>query len=310
MDDDVGTHPRRGEHHGSESVVHHHLHPSLVRDRTNLGYIRDRQGRVRHRLHVQHLRLPLPDRRPHRPEIPNLHERRRYVAGPRQEVGQQRVGPTVQAAGGHHVSAAAADLEQHRRDRSHPARRAVRRLRPLYRRHLPAEIQHRGVEVPAVYEEVAVGAQLAGEHPSHRLRLHHGEGGGGLDRHVHAAVLAELVPGARQRLRRVARGLRPLRRDGFGGERIVVSLLRAVGLVRSVSVCSFRHYRRMSTETKKKGKLRRNRNREAIDEEGEERVERIYRATPEIERFLPKKKKKKLRLFRLREMTELPFFSS
>lgn len=47
----------------------------------------------------------------------------------------------------------------------------------------------------AVDEEVTVGTELAGEHPAHGLWFHDGEGGGGLDRHVDAAVLPELVAG-------------------------------------------------------------------------------------------------------------------
>jgi len=45
----------------------------------------------------------------------------------------------------------------------------------------------------AVDEKVAVGAQLAGEHSAEGLRLHDRERGGGLDGHVDAAVLPELV---------------------------------------------------------------------------------------------------------------------
>lgn len=68
---------------------------------------------------------------------------------------------------------------------------------------MAAEVKDRGIEVAAVDEEVAVRAQLAGKHAAHGVWLHYGEGSGGLDRHVHAAVLPEFVAGIGQCGRRV-----------------------------------------------------------------------------------------------------------
>lgn len=111
------------------------------------------------------------------------------------------MGPSVEGLGGHHVPAGAAELEENGGDGGHAGGGAVGGLRALEGGHEAAEVEHGGVEVAAVDEEVAVGAELAGEHPPHGLRLHHGEGGGGLDRHVDASVLAELVAGIGQRRR-------------------------------------------------------------------------------------------------------------
>ena len=113
------------------------------------------------------------------------------------------MGAAVEGAGGDDVAAAGAELEEDGGDGGHAAGGAVSGLGALDGGHEAAEVEHRRVEVAAVDEEVAVGAQLPGEHPPHRLRLHHRERRRRLDRHVHAAVLPELVPRARQRRRRV-----------------------------------------------------------------------------------------------------------
>lgn len=119
------------------------------------------------------------------------------------------MGPTVEGARRDDVPAGAAELEEDGGDGGHARRGAVGGLGALCGGHEAAEVENRGVEVAAVDEEIAVGAELAGEHPPHGLGLHDGEGGGGLDRHVDAAVLAELVAGVGQRLRGIV---------GVGGE--------------------------------------------------------------------------------------------
>ena len=117
------------------------------------------------------------------------------------------MGPTVESSGGDHVFAVAAELEEDGGDGGHAAGGAVGGLGAFEGGHEATEAQHRRVEVAAVDEEVAVGAEFSGEHAPHRLRLHHRERRRRLDRHVHPAVLPELVPRARQRRRRVCLAL-------------------------------------------------------------------------------------------------------
>lgn len=125
-----------------------------------------------------------------------VHKRRRYIAGPGEEVGQEGVGPTVEGPGGNDVVPAADELEQDGGYGGHPGGRAVGGLGPFQGGHLTAEVEHRRIEVTAVDEEVPVGAELAGEHFAEGLWLHHGESGGCLDGHVDTAVLAKLMASA------------------------------------------------------------------------------------------------------------------
>lgn len=211
MDDDVGAEPRRRNDHRREGIVDDHRDVLIVRYPAQLGDVSDGERRIGDGLKVEHVGPAANDRRRHRVVVADVDERRRDVARAGEEVGEERVGPAVEGAGGDHVAAGAAELEEDGGDGGHAGGGAVGGLRALEGGHEAAEVEHGGVEVAAVDEEVAVGAELAGEHPPHRLRLHHREGGGGLDRHVDAAVLAELVAGIGQRRRRVL-GVRRLGR--------------------------------------------------------------------------------------------------
>jgi hypothetical protein len=107
---------------------------------------------------------------------------------------QQRERATVHGAAGDQFVARVAQLHDHRCNGGHAAGRAVAGLGALQGRDLAAEHVDRRIEMPAV--EVAAArfrAQMALEDLGHRARVDDRERGAGLDRHVDAAMLAELV---------------------------------------------------------------------------------------------------------------------
>lgn len=197
VDDNVSAEASRGENHGREGVVHDDGDAFLVPNSAELGYVSHGESRVRHALEIENLSLADLDGIPDHVEVVYVHERRGYVAGPGEEVGEEGVGTAVEGSRGDDVVAAADELQQNRRDGGHAAGGAVGGLGPLQRRHLPAEVQDGGVEVPAVDEKVPVGAELPGKHLAEGLRLHNGESGRGLDGHVHTAVLPKLMASTR-----------------------------------------------------------------------------------------------------------------
>ena len=203
MNNDVGAEASRGNNHRSKRVVDNDGDALLVGYPAKLRHVSNSESRVRYGLEVQELGTALDDCVAHHFHVGDVHERRRNVAGLGEKVSQQGVGPAVEGPGGHHVAAAADELEEDGGDRGHAAGGAVRGLSALQSRHLTAEIEHGGVEVTAVDEEVSVRAELAREHAAQGLGLHHREGGGGLDGHVHASVLAEFVARRRYRRRRI-----------------------------------------------------------------------------------------------------------
>lgn len=161
-----------------------------------LRNVGDGEGGVGNGLEVQDFGLALYDGIVDGGEILEIDKGGGDVAGPREEVGQEGMGATVEVPRSHHVSTAAAQLQQHRRDGGHPTRGAVGGLGAFKGRHLTAEIQHGGIEVTAVDEEVAIRAEFAGEHAPHGLGFDHGESGRGLDGHVDPTMLPELVASA------------------------------------------------------------------------------------------------------------------
>jgi len=203
VNDDVSAETCGGDDHGSEGVVGDNCDALCVSHAAQFRNVCDLQARIRHGLEVQDVRLPFHDRTLHAFQITDVHEGGANVAFPGEEVREEGVGPAVESGGGHHVPAGAAELEEDRGDGGHAAGGAVGGLRAFQGGHVAAQVEHRRVEVAAVDEEVAVGAQLASEHAAEGLRLHHRERSRGLDRHVHATVLPELVPRQGQCRRRV-----------------------------------------------------------------------------------------------------------
>jgi len=203
VNDDVSAETSGGDDHGSEGVVDDHRDALCVSHAAQFRNVCDLQARIRHGLEVQHVRLPFHDGTLHAFQIGDVHERRGDVAFPGEEVREEGVSPTIESGGGDHVPAGATELEEYRGDRGHAAGCAVGGLRAFQGGHVAAQVDNRRVEVAAVNEEIAVRAQLAGEHATEGLRLHHRERRRGLDRHVYATVLPELVPRQGQRLSRV-----------------------------------------------------------------------------------------------------------
>jgi hypothetical protein len=73
-------------------------------------------------------------------------------------------------------------------------------MHPFHGRELPPQYVDSRVEMAAVQVTPLLRSQLAMKELGHGLGPEHGEGGAGLDAHVHAAVLAELVAHVGQRL--------------------------------------------------------------------------------------------------------------
>ncbi len=200
---DVGAVLDRRDDQRRERVVHDQHGPVPVRDLGQRGDVRDPQRGVRHRLAVEH---PGPRREGTLDgrEVGDVHERRRDTRLHRQVVVQQRERSAVHRATGDDVVARVAELRDDGRDGCHAARRAVARFRAFVGGDLAAEHVHRRVEMPAV--EVAaphVRAEVPLEDLRHRLGVDHRERGARLDGHVHAAVLAELVPQVGERPDRI-----------------------------------------------------------------------------------------------------------
>ena len=108
MKNNIGSEPSRRDDHWRESVVDHHGDTLVVSYTAELGDISHRERRIRHGLEIQHVGFALDDRVIYHLVIADVHERRRYVARPWEEVSQQSVGPTREGPRCHHVSSAAA----------------------------------------------------------------------------------------------------------------------------------------------------------------------------------------------------------
>ena len=193
MNHHVSAETGGGDHHGSEGVVHDHGQPLGVSHAAEFGNVCHLQDGIGHGLEVEDFGLAFHNGVLHALQIVNVHEGGGDVGCPGEEMREQGVGTAVERVGGHHVSAGAAELEEDGGDGGHAAGGAVGGLGAFHGGHEAAQVQHCGVEVAAVDEEVAVGTQLAGEHSAEGLWLHDRERGGGLDGHVDAAVLPELV---------------------------------------------------------------------------------------------------------------------
>nr|GME03230.1 hypothetical protein AW07_01411 [Ipomoea batatas] len=203
VNDDIGAQFGRRQDHRREGVVDDDRGSLVVGNPGELRDVSDGEGWIGDAFEVEDLGFSLNDGVFHGGEVPDVDERGGDIADPREEMGEQGVGAAVEGTRRHHVIAGAEELEQHRRDRRHAGGGAVGRLGAFHGGHEAANVEHRRVEVTAVDEVIVVRSQLPGEHPPQRLRLHHRERGGGLDGHIDAAVLAELVAGAGQRRRRV-----------------------------------------------------------------------------------------------------------
>ena len=191
--DDVGTELDWRHDQWRERVVDHEHRTVPVSDVREPRDVGNSQRRVGHRFAIEDPGARR-DRTLDRGEIRGVHERRRDSRLCGQIVVQEGERTAVDGAAGHHVVARAAELHDRRRDGGHPARSAVTRLCAFVSRDLATQHVDRRIEVTPVQVAAAhVRAKVTLEDLGHRRRVDHRERRTGLDRHVHAAVLAELV---------------------------------------------------------------------------------------------------------------------
>ena len=204
--DDIGAVSNRREDQRRERVVDDEARAVFVCDPRERRKVRDLQRRIGKRLDVEHARLGLLQRIPHRIEIVGVDERRLDTGARGQVVLQQRERPAVERRASDDALVLRADLQQRRGNRSDAGARCITSLRALHRREHAPECEHRRVEVPPV--EVATARRtacvrerpaFAAEDARHHVRGEHGERRARFDREVHAAVFAEFVAGARHR---------------------------------------------------------------------------------------------------------------